>query len=336
MGWLLPECAGRRLECDFCKAKTRKPHFFKLGQKGGSTGVYFSQGRKTYCPNCQRRERMGRFLRCTEDVQRIMQKHWQQASAFPDAPWNDMLQQLTDEDLIAMNRRCVEMNQRCVKEIIARDRMGQHARTTQEASESVPHRLRESRQAVPEEDAQTPRRQERKEVQVAPPGSAQLNLENSIVKELQAWKWRELNAWLRTRMEAQYGTKKKLIARIQASMEVSPVSPCPHSRTRSRGNRYFVWKNCASCGKMTMRTSITEMTAEVRTMLESAWTDIAETPLIIKDTSDDVSGGLPSGPMPPQQDHLQGQAGGRGQAGVRGRGWRARGWTSIDGGPRAP
>ena len=108
---------------------------------------------------------MGRFLRCTEDVQRIMQKHWQQASAFPDAPWNDMLQQLTDEELIAMNQRRVEMN-----------------------------------------------------------------LENSTVKELQAW--------LRTghRGTSGHANKAELIARIQASMEVSPVAPCPHSRTVSREN----------------------------------------------------------------------------------------------------
>jgi len=198
-----------------------------------------------------------------------MQKHWQQASAFPDAPWNDMLQQLTDEDLIAMNRRCVEMNQRCVKEIIARDRMGQHARTTQEASESVPHRLRESRQAVPEEDAQTPRRQERKEVQVAPPGSAQLNLENSTVKELQAW--------LRTghRGISGHANKAELIARIQASMEVSPVAPCPHSRTVSRGNQYVAWKQCASCGKMTERTSIDgQAGGRGQAGVRGAWMDI--------------------------------------------------------------
>ena len=247
MGWLPGnlEIGGRRLECDFCKAKTLKPHVHKRNANG-STGVHFSQGKNVYCPRCQRREHKGRYAGCMpEDVQRIMQKHWQQASAFPDAPWNDMLQQLTDEDLIAMNRRCVEMNQRCVKEIIARDRMGQHARTTQEASESVPHRLRESRQAVPEEDAQTPRRQERKEVQVAPPGSAQLNLEVSTVKELKAL--------LRSRLlHTSNGTKAELIARIQASMEVSPVARCPHSRTVSGGNRYVAWKQCASCGQMTV------------------------------------------------------------------------------------
>ena len=259
MGWLPGnlEIGGRRLECDVCKAKTRKPHFFKLKAKGGSTGVHFSQGKKVYCPRCQRREHKGRYAGCMpEDVQRIMQKHWHKKSAFPDAPWNDMLQQLTDEDLIAMNRRCVEMNQRCVKEILARDRMGQHARTTQEASESVPHRLRESRQAVPEEDAQTPRRQERKEVQVAPPGSARLNLEVSTVKELKAW--------LRSRKLAVSGNKAELIARIQAfqaqtprlpgTMEVSPVDPCPHSRTVLGANGYAAWKKCAACGKMTERT----------------------------------------------------------------------------------
>ena len=116
------EIGGRRLECDVCKAKTRKPHFFKLKAKGGSTGVHFSKGRKTCCPNCQRRKHKGMYNGCMpEDVQRIMQKHWQQASAFPNAPWNDMLQHLTDEDLIAMNRRCVDMNQRCVKEMRARE-----------------------------------------------------------------------------------------------------------------------------------------------------------------------------------------------------------------------
>ena len=139
-----------------------------------------------------------------------------------------------------------------------RHRMGQHARTAQEASESVPRRPRESRKDVPEEDAQTPQRQEREEVQVAPPGSARLSLEVSTVKELKAW--------LRSRKLEVSGNKAELIARIQAfqaqtprlpgTMEVSPVAPCPHSRTVSRGNQYVAWKQCASCGKRTERTSI--------------------------------------------------------------------------------
>ena len=137
-----------------------------------------------------------------------------------------------------------------------RHRMGQHARTAQEASESVLRSPRESRQDVPQEDAQTPRRQQRKEVQVAPPCSARLSLEVSTVKELKAL--------LRSRKLEVSGNKAELIARIQAfqaqtprlpgTMEVSPVDPCPHSRTVLGANGYAAWKKCAACGKMTERT----------------------------------------------------------------------------------
>ncbi len=114
---------------------------------------------------------------------------------------------------------------------------------------SAPRRPRKSRQDVPEENTQPPRRQEREEVQVARPGSTHLNLEVCTVTQLKAW--------LRSKKLKVSGNKAELIARIQAfqaQMEVSPVAPCFHSRTVSGANQHAAWKKCAACGMMTERT----------------------------------------------------------------------------------